>query len=109
MRGGGLRVLSGTGCKAAAAHASPHSARPRPLVPDRPRIPNLTAFENVRVAVQSRSEINDATWSLLAAVALQDRAGETCRNLSHGEQRLLEIAVTLGHAQSSKSSAWPRL
>ena len=69
----------------------------------------LTAFENVRVAVQaqdSRSkglwrdayeyeDLNARTWSLLAAVGLQDRAGETCANLSHGEQRLLEIAISL--------------
>ena len=70
---------------------------------------NLTAFENVRIAVQARNphrnafwrdayhigEVNDETWSLLAAVGLQGRAAEACRGLSHGEQRLLEIAVTL--------------
>jgi branched-chain amino acid transport system ATP-binding protein len=69
----------------------------------------LTAFENVRVAVQARSprqnglwrdayeydEINARAWSLLDAVGLADRAGEQCANLSHGEQRLLEIAITL--------------
>lgn len=70
---------------------------------------NLTAFENVRVAVQVRSphrhalfrdayemaEINQRTWSLLAAVGLADRAAEPCANLSHGERRLLEIAISL--------------
>ena len=70
---------------------------------------NLTAFENVRVAVQARSkarwdiwrdayeltELNERTWSLLAAVGLDHRAQELCANLSHGEQRLLEIAVSL--------------
>ena len=69
----------------------------------------LTTFENVRVAVQARSgqqnslwrdaytidEINARTWSLLAAVGLEDRAAEPCANLSHGEQRLLEIAIAL--------------
>jgi branched-chain amino acid transport system ATP-binding protein len=69
----------------------------------------LTAFENVRVAVQARSprqnglwrdayeyeEINARAWSLLDAVGLADRAGEPCANLSHGEQRLLELAITL--------------
>ncbi len=69
----------------------------------------LTAFENVRIAVQAHSrfagsllrdayslhDINDHTWSLLDAVGLADRAGETCENLAHGEQRLLEIAITL--------------
>ena len=35
------------------------------------------------------------TWSLLDAVGLADRAAEPCANLSHGEQRLLEIAISL--------------
>jgi branched-chain amino acid transport system ATP-binding protein len=70
---------------------------------------NLTAFENVRVAAQARSahrhalwrdaysldEVNARTWSLLAAVGLADRAAEPCANLSHGERRLLEIAISL--------------
>ncbi len=71
--------------------------------------PNLSAFENVRVAVQAETfrwyqvwrdaydcpGINARTWTLLAAVGLEDRAGALCRNLSHGEQRLLEIAIAL--------------
>ncbi len=70
---------------------------------------NLTAFENVHVAVRARSpqrhglwreaydleDVNARTWALLSAVGLQDRASELCMNLSHGEQRLLEIAITL--------------
>ena len=70
---------------------------------------NLTVFENVRVAVQAgqggrlgfwkdayrMQEVNERTWSLLAAVKLDKRAADLCSNLSHGEQRLLEIAVTL--------------
>ncbi len=74
---------------------------------------NLTAFENVRIAVQARDmqgrgvrrgifrdayaieAINARTWSLLDAVGLADRAAESCTNLAHGEQRLLEIAVAL--------------
>ncbi|HSU04541.1 MAG TPA: branched-chain amino acid ABC transporter ATP-binding protein/permease, partial [Acetobacteraceae bacterium] len=69
----------------------------------------LTAFENVRIAVQAHSrhsgnlwrdaygleEVNARAWSLLAAVGLADRAAEQCENLAHGEQRLLEIAITL--------------
>jgi ABC-type branched-subunit amino acid transport system ATPase component/ABC-type branched-subunit amino acid transport system permease subunit len=70
---------------------------------------HLSAFENVRIAVQAHSpartrlwgdayaldEINQRTWSLLAAVGIEDRAAEICNNLSHGEQRLLDIAVAL--------------
>jgi len=69
----------------------------------------LTTFENVRVAVQAQDrrslklwrdayamdDINARTWSLLEAVGLADRAAEPCANLSHGEQRLLEIAISL--------------
>jgi branched-chain amino acid transport system ATP-binding protein len=71
--------------------------------------PNLTAFENVRVAVQAANRqwfglwrdayaddaANARVWSLLDAVGLVDRAGELCSALSHGEKRLLEIAVSL--------------
>jgi len=70
---------------------------------------NLTAFEAVRLAVQAKSprrfglwrdayqlgEINDATWSVLNAVGLVDRAEVVCADLSHGEQRLLDIAMTI--------------
>jgi branched-chain amino acid transport system ATP-binding protein len=70
---------------------------------------NLTAFENVRVAVQgqdrrglalwrdaySLAAVTAHTWSLLEAVGLADRAAEPCANLSHGEQRLLEITISL--------------
>lgn len=69
----------------------------------------LTAFENVRVAVQAQDrrsltlwrdayamdDVNARTWTLLQAVGLADRAAEPCANLSHGEQRLLEIAISL--------------
>ena len=71
--------------------------------------PNLTAFENVRVAVQAgearwggfwrdahdNAEANERVWSLLQAVGLDARAAEIASSLSHGEQRLLEIAVSL--------------
>ena len=71
--------------------------------------PQLTTFENVRIAVQARGperhglwrdaygleEVNARTWSLLADVGLDARAAEPCANLSHGEKRLLEIAVSL--------------
>jgi branched-chain amino acid transport system ATP-binding protein len=71
--------------------------------------PNLTAFENVRVAVQAQDrrawgfwrdaycydDLNSRAWSLLAAVGLEDRAADLCANLGHGQRRLLEIAISL--------------
>jgi branched-chain amino acid transport system ATP-binding protein len=71
--------------------------------------PNLTAFGNVRVAVQAQDtrrwrlwrdayaydDLNARTWSLLAAVGLEDRAADPCASLNHGQRRLLEIAITL--------------
>ena len=70
---------------------------------------NLTAFENVRLAVQAQRPgaydlwrdayvddvANAKVWSILDAVGLADRAAEICTDLSHGERRLLEIGVTL--------------
>ena len=70
---------------------------------------HLTAFETVRLAVQANSphrfgfwrdahgldQVNARTWSVLGAVGLLDRAAECCTDLSHGEQRLLDIAATL--------------
>ncbi|WP_233834984.1 branched-chain amino acid ABC transporter ATP-binding protein/permease [Paraburkholderia sp. ZP32-5] len=71
--------------------------------------PNLCAFENVRIAVQASrrqwrgfwrdaygdDQANERVWSLLDAVGLADRAAHVCAELSHGEKRLLEIAMTL--------------
>ncbi|WP_439410302.1 branched-chain amino acid ABC transporter ATP-binding protein/permease [Bradyrhizobium sp. DASA03030] len=71
--------------------------------------PRLSAFENVRIAVQAGTssrfvfwkdaygidDLNQRTWTLLETVGLADRADTLCENLAHGEQRLLEIAVTL--------------
>lgn len=70
---------------------------------------NVSAFENVRIAVQASmkrnsgfwrdayddKEMNAKTWSILAAVGLEDRAAIPCSLLAHGENRLLEIAITL--------------
>jgi branched-chain amino acid transport system ATP-binding protein len=71
-------------------------------------LPNATTLENVRIAAQSRRH----RWSLLShhrayrdviekaeaallAVGLDEKADELAANLSHGEQRTLEIAIAL--------------
>jgi branched-chain amino acid transport system ATP-binding protein len=72
-------------------------------------LPGATVLENVRIAVQSRHH----SWSLLrhhrsyqdviarartvlASVGLADKEDELAANLSHGEQRNLEIGIALG-------------
>ena len=69
----------------------------------------LTVFENVRIAAQAKhrcrfamladsrsfADLNDEALRLLAAVGLADKARALAANLSHGDQRLLEIALAL--------------
>ena len=69
----------------------------------------FTAFENCRLAAQSRlpnsmsfvrsalayREVNEAAMRALSEVGLEHRAQATAATLSHGEQRGLEIAMTL--------------
>src|SRR6185503_5461777 len=71
-------------------------------------LPGATVLENVRIAVQSRHhswsllrhhrayrDVIDRARSVLASVGLADKAAELAANLSHGEQRNLEIGVAL--------------
>lgn len=71
--------------------------------------PRLSTFENVRIAVQSRKtsynfwspaethhDINDKTIQILETVRLFDKKEVLAANLSHGEQRHLEIGIALG-------------
>jgi ABC-type branched-subunit amino acid transport system ATPase component len=69
----------------------------------------LTVAENVRIAVQAKhakrfamfarasalADVNTEANRLLSAVGLADRAHVVAANLSHGDQRLLEIALAL--------------
>ena len=71
--------------------------------------PNLTVLENVRLAVQARTmtgvdlfsmasrhrDLLDEAQSLLARVSLAARARSHAADLSHGDQRKLEVAVML--------------
>ena len=70
--------------------------------------PDLSVHENVRVAAQaissrlniwtdraSLADVSDKATAALAAVGLADRAAMPARNLAHGQQRALEIAIAL--------------
>jgi branched-chain amino acid transport system ATP-binding protein len=71
-------------------------------------LPNATALENVRIAAQSRRhgwnllrhhadfpDISDKAHAVLQSVGLDEKAEELAANLSHGEQRNLEIGIAL--------------
>jgi len=71
-------------------------------------LPNATVLENVRIAAQSRrhgwnmvwhhrafADINKQAEDALHAVGLLGKADELASNLSHGEQRNLEIGIAL--------------
>ena len=71
-------------------------------------LPNATTLENVRIAAQSRRhgwsmlrhhsayrDIIDKAQGVLDAVGLGAKANELAANLSHGEQRNLEIGIAL--------------
>ena len=71
-------------------------------------LPNATTLENVRIAAQSRRhgwsmlthhgayrDILDRALAVLEAVGLEGKEEELAANLSHGEQRNLEIGIAL--------------
>jgi len=69
----------------------------------------LTVFENIRLAKQvqknyshlflssrdSLREVNEETWAILEQFELTDHALTLAKNLSHGDQRILEICIAL--------------
>jgi branched-chain amino acid transport system ATP-binding protein len=70
--------------------------------------PNLTVFENIRIAAQSRKvtydfwkdvknldEINQKVTQILGTLKLGDRKETLACNLPYGEQRHLEIGIAL--------------
>jgi len=71
-------------------------------------LPGASVLENVRIAVQSRRhawsllrhhrayrDVIDRAMAVLEAVSLQGKEDELAANLSHGEQRNLEIGIAL--------------
>jgi branched-chain amino acid transport system ATP-binding protein len=71
-------------------------------------LPGATVLENARIAVQSRHhswslfrhhlsyrDLVDRARAALGSVGLREKEGELAANLSHGEQRNLEIAIAL--------------
>ncbi len=71
-------------------------------------LPGATVLENVRIAAQSRrhswnllrhhrafGDLIERGRAVLDAVGLREKEGELAANLSHGEQRHLEIGVAL--------------
>jgi branched-chain amino acid transport system ATP-binding protein len=71
--------------------------------------PNLTAIENIRIALQRRrgdswdfwrservlARLHDEALTLLSSVGLADYAGHVADDLPYGRKRALEIATTL--------------
>jgi len=71
-------------------------------------LPGATVLENVRIAAQSRhhgwsllrhyrsfGDVIDKSRAVLSSVGLDGKEDELAANLSHGEQRNLEIAIAL--------------
>jgi branched-chain amino acid transport system ATP-binding protein len=71
--------------------------------------PRLSVFRNVQVAIISQQRVSnrlfqpaqsiavDETNSILENVGLLDKAWNIAGSLSHGDQRILEIAIALGN------------
>jgi branched-chain amino acid transport system ATP-binding protein len=71
-------------------------------------LPGASVLENVRIAAQSRhhnwsmlrhhrayTDVIDRAHAVLASLELDAKADELAANLSHGDQRTLEIAIAL--------------
>lgn len=69
--------------------------------------PSLTVFENIRIVTQRKKvynfwskaesikEVNEKTIDILEDIALMEKKDFIASNLSHGEQRRLEVGIAL--------------
>jgi len=60
--------------------------------------PQLTVYENILIPSMlyySKSEAIDRTWEILEGVDLKEKASLIAANLSHGDQRHLDIGIAL--------------
>ena len=69
----------------------------------------MTVFENVQVALMSFLNLTFNVWTpaqkllkketvdILESVGLAEKADQICGSLSHGDQKVLEIAIALGN------------
>ena len=81
--------------------------------------PNLSVLENVRLAVQARAgmglslvsmwsghvELIEKAEHFLSRVALAERRAAPASELSHGDQRLLEVAMAIAQEQDTSTVA----
>jgi branched-chain amino acid transport system ATP-binding protein len=103
----GRIVLDGADVTGLAPHALSHKGIARSYQITN-ILPGATVLENVRIAAQSRRhgwnlwrhhlayrDLVDRARSVLASVGLAEKEDELAANLSHGEQRNLEIGIAL--------------
>jgi branched-chain amino acid transport system ATP-binding protein len=104
---GGRIVLEGEDITGLPPHAISHKGLARSYQITN-ILPGATVLENVRIAAQSRrhgwslwrhhlayADLLERSRRVLAAVGLDGKAEELAANLSHGEQRNLEIGIAL--------------
>ncbi len=60
------------------------------------RISNEGRTRDIRSVAREDEELTDRTWEIIELVGLEDVADTKCANLSHGDKRKVEIALSLG-------------
>ncbi len=60
------------------------------------RIRNSGRTLDIRSVAREDESLTDETWEIIELVGLEDVADTECANLSHGDKRKVEIALSLG-------------